>query len=52
MLSGGVCLIHDNARAYFAHVTSMLLEKFKWGLLNNPQYNPDSELMGSNCFFT
>jgi hypothetical protein len=43
MLSRGVCLLHDNAWFHSAHVTTALLEKFKYfslccTFLNN-QYN-------------
>jgi len=41
MLSRGVCLLHDNARPHSAHVTTALLEKFKWDILDYPPYSPD-----------
>jgi len=41
MLSRGVCLLHDNARPHSAHVTTGLLEKFKWDILDHPPYSPD-----------
>ena len=41
MLSRGVCLLHDNARPHSAHVTTALLEKFKWDILDHPPYSPD-----------
>ena len=40
MLSRGVCLLHDNARPHSAHVTTALLEKFKWDILDHPPYSP------------
>jgi len=41
MLSRGVCLLHDNARPHSAHITTALLEKFKWDTLDQPPYSPD-----------
>ena len=41
MLSRGVCLLHENARPHSAHVTTALLEKFKWDILDHPPYSPD-----------
>ena len=41
VLSRGVCLLHDNARPHSAHVTTVLLEKFKWDILDHPPYSPD-----------
>ena len=41
MLSRGVFLLHDNARPHSAHVTTALLEKFKWDVLDQPPYSPD-----------
>jgi len=41
MLSHGVWLVHDNARPHSAHVTTALLEKFKWDILDHPPYSPD-----------
>jgi len=41
MLSRGLCLLHDIARPHSAHVTTALLEKFKWDLLDNPPYSPE-----------
>ena len=40
-MSRGVCLLHDNARPHSAHVTTALLEKFKWDILDHPPYSPD-----------
>ena len=40
-MSRGLCLLHDNARPYSAHVTTALLEKFKWDILYHPPYSPD-----------
>ena len=40
-MSRDVCLLHDNARPYSAHVTTALLEKFKWDILDHPPYSPD-----------
>ena len=36
-----VCLPHDNARPHSGHVTTALLEKFKWDVLDYPPYSPD-----------
>jgi len=41
MLSRGVCLLHNNARPHSAHVTTALLEKFKWDILEHLPYSPD-----------
>jgi hypothetical protein len=41
MLSRGLCLLHDNARPHSAHVTTALLEKFKWDMLDHPPYSLD-----------
>ena len=34
VLSGGVCLLQDTARPHSAHVTTALLEKFKWDIMD------------------
>jgi len=36
-----VCLLHVNARPHSAHVTTALLENFKWDTLAHPPYIPD-----------
>jgi len=41
MLSCCVRLLHDNARPHSTHVTTALLVKFKWDILNHPPYSPD-----------
>jgi len=41
MLSCSVCLLHNNAWPHSAHVTTVLLEKFKWDILDHPLYGPD-----------
>ena len=41
MLSRGMCLLHDNAWPHSAHVTTVLLEKFKWDILDHLSYSPD-----------
>ena len=41
MLSLYVCLLHDNKRPHSAHVTTALLEKFKWDILDHPPYSLD-----------
>jgi len=41
MLSRGVCLFHDNAWHHSVHVTTALLEKFKWDILDHPPYSLD-----------
>jgi len=43
MFSRGVCLLHDNARPHSAHLTTALLEKFKWDILGHPPYSLDLE---------
>jgi len=50
ILSRGVCLLHDNARPHSAHVTTALLEKFKWDILDHPPYSLDLEPSGFNLF--
>ena len=47
MLSRGMCLLQDKARPHSAHVTTALLEKFKWDILDHPPYSPD--LAPSDC---
>ena len=39
MFSSGLCLLHDNALPHSAHVTTVLLEKFKWDILDHPPYS-------------
>ena len=39
-MSRGVCLLQDNARPHSAHVTTALLEKFKWDILDHLPYSP------------
>jgi transposase len=41
MLSRGVCLLHNNVQPHSAHITTALLEKFKWDILDHPPYSPD-----------
>jgi histone-lysine N-methyltransferase SETMAR len=41
MLSRGMCLLHDNTRPHSMHVTTVLLEKFKWDTLDHPLHSPD-----------
>ena len=41
MLSRGVCLLHDKERPHSAHLTTTLLEKFKWDILDHLPYSPD-----------
>ena len=41
MLKCRVCLLHDNAQPHYAHVTTVLLKKFKWDVLDHPLYSPD-----------
>ena len=40
-LSRGVCVLHNNVGPHFSHVTTALLEKFKWDILDHPPYSPD-----------
>ena len=40
-MSRGVCLLHDNAWPHSTHVTTVLLEKFKWDILDHPPYSPN-----------
>jgi len=41
MLSRGLCLLHDNARPHSTQVTTVLMEKFKWDILDHPPYSLD-----------
>ena len=41
MSSCGVCLLHYNAWTHSAHITTVLLEKFKWDVLGHLPYSPD-----------
>ena len=41
MLTRGVCLLHNNARPHSTHVTTALLEKFKWDVLDHLPYSLD-----------
>jgi len=34
-------MLYDNARPHSAHITTALLEKFKWDILDHPPYSPD-----------
>ena len=40
MLSRGMFMLHDNVPPNSAHVTTALLEKFKWYILDHPPYSP------------
>jgi hypothetical protein len=51
MLSRGVCLPNYNARPYSAHVTTALLKKFKWDILDHPPYSPDLAPSDFHLFF-
>jgi len=41
MLSHGVCTLHDSTLPNSVHVTTALLEKFKWDILDYPPYSPE-----------
>ena len=41
MLTSGMCLLHDNAGPHSTHVTTVLLKKFKWDVLDHLPYSPD-----------
>jgi histone-lysine N-methyltransferase SETMAR len=41
MLSHGVCLLHHNAWSHSAHITTALLEEFKWDVLDHLPYDSD-----------
>ena len=41
MLSRSMCLFRDNAWPHSTLVTTALLEKFKWNILDHPLYSPD-----------
>jgi histone-lysine N-methyltransferase SETMAR len=36
-----VCLLHDNARPHSTHVTTALLQTFKWDVLDQLLQSPD-----------
>ena len=40
-MSCDVCLLHNNAWPHSVHVTTALLEKFKWDILDHLPYSPD-----------
>jgi len=40
-LSRDVCLLHNTSPPHSTHVTTVLLEKFKWDILDHPPYSPD-----------
>jgi len=50
MLSRGVCLLHDNAWPHSTHVTTVLLEKIKWDILDHPLHSPDLAPREFNLF--
>jgi len=52
MLSRGVCLFRDNAWPHSTLVTTVLLGKFKWDILDHPLYSWTSCPAISTCFFT
>ncbi|GBM09283.1 hypothetical protein AVEN_129823-1, partial [Araneus ventricosus] len=41
MLSGGIVLLHDNARPHTAAATQELLDQFGWEIFGHPPYSPD-----------
>ncbi|GBM97303.1 hypothetical protein AVEN_181155-1 [Araneus ventricosus] len=41
MLSGGIVLLHDNARPHTAAATQELLDQFGWEIFDYPPYSPD-----------
>ncbi|KFM80042.1 Histone-lysine N-methyltransferase SETMAR, partial [Stegodyphus mimosarum] len=62
MLTSGIVLIHDNARAHSARVTQRLLQQFQWDIFEHPPYTPDlassdfhlfpklKQWLGGKCF--
>jgi len=50
MLSRDLCLLHDNARPHSAHVTTALLERFEWYILDHPPYSPNLALSDFHLF--
>jgi len=40
-MSRDVCLLQDNVQPHSVHVSTALLEKFKWDILDHPPYSPD-----------
>ena len=41
LLSGGVVLLHDNARPLTVRRSTHLLKEFSWEVFNHPPYSPD-----------
>ncbi|GBL86217.1 Histone-lysine N-methyltransferase SETMAR [Araneus ventricosus] len=41
MLSGGIVLLHDNARPHTAASTQELLDQFGWEIFDHPPYSPE-----------
>ncbi|GBN69554.1 Histone-lysine N-methyltransferase SETMAR [Araneus ventricosus] len=41
MLSGGIALLHDNARPHTAAATQELLDQFGCEIFDHPPYSPD-----------
>ncbi|GBN76728.1 hypothetical protein AVEN_43780-1 [Araneus ventricosus] len=41
MLSGGIVLLHVNARPHTATTTQELLDQFGWEIFYHPPYSPD-----------
>ncbi|GBL79037.1 hypothetical protein AVEN_48988-1 [Araneus ventricosus] len=62
MLSGGIVLLHGNARPHTAAATQELLDKFGWEIFDHPPYSPVfapsdfhlflklKEFLGGKCF--
>ena len=50
MLSCSMCLLHDNTRPHSTHVTTALLEIFKWDVLDHLPYNPELASSNFNLF--
>jgi histone-lysine N-methyltransferase SETMAR len=50
MLTGGVSLLHDNARPHTARVSQELLTSFGWDIVTHPPYSPDLAPSDYNFF--
>jgi histone-lysine N-methyltransferase SETMAR len=50
ILSRVLCLLDENAWPHYEHVTTTLLEKFKWDISDHPPYSPYLALSDFNLF--
>ena len=50
ILSGGIILLHDNARPHTANLVRDNLQRFGWETLQHPPYSPDLSPCGFHIF--